>query len=443
MVLRRSLASHRGAPHGTRRRALFAGFGVDARHGRFSERLGGRAGHHRPPRAHAGARRVATARGRGALGGGIAHDFKNVLTIIRSYTDLVADEVPTDSPALEDLDVMREATDRATALISQLLAFSRIQPQTVARWDLNEIVAGIQKMVERPLGEDIELGLELTSFPLPLACDRSQLEQVLLNLAVNARDAMPNGGRLRFRTSLRRIADSYMHPVGFRVPPGKYACIEVSDEGLGMEPQVLERIFEPFFTTKASRGSGLGLATAYGIVKQHGGFITARSRLGAGSTFELLLPLGSAEAGPTKDTRLGRPFFPRAEVGPGRRVLLVEDDPEVRRAITHMLERKGHVVRASGDPDQVLGWLAEADTHFDVLMTDVVMPRMNGLTLAARARELRPGVAVVLMSGRDDFDELAQAGRSASVFVQKPASPELILEAIEEAMRLIGKGRKT
>jgi signal transduction histidine kinase len=367
----------------------------------------------------------------GRLAAGIAHDFKNILTIIRSYTDLVADEVPEDSAAHADLEVMRDAADRATALVAQLLAFSRKQPQVIEKLDLNDVVARVQKLVARPLGEDIEVSLDLCAMPLPVSGDRSQLEQVLLNLAVNARDAMPSGGRLRFRTALRRRADSWVHPVGYRIPAGSYACLEVVDDGIGMSAETLERVFEPFFTTKADRGSGLGLATAYGIVKQHGGYIAATSQLGAGTTFEILLPLRNSES-PTRRDRAT--FFASTERVTHHRVLLVESDESVRRNVAKTLESRGFVVSAVADTEGALPWLDADPLPFDVLVTEVMAAKTNGIALAARARRSRADVAVVLVSSRDEHDGVARAFGSDGAFVRKSASSAAWLGAVEDAL---------
>jgi len=367
----------------------------------------------------------------GRLAAGIAHDFKNILTIIRSYTDLVADEVPENSAAHADLEVMRDAADRATALVAQLLAFSRKQPQVIDQLDLNDVVTRVQKLVARPLGEDIEVSLDLCTVPLPVSGDRSQLEQVLLNLAVNARDAMPNGGRLRFRTALRRHADSWLHPVGYRIPAGSYACLEVVDDGIGMSTETLERIFEPFFTTKADRGSGLGLATAYGIVKQHGGYIAATSQLGAGTTFEILLPLRSSETPARRDRSK---FFASTERATHHRVLLIESDEAVRRNVAKTLESRGFVVSAFADAEGALPLLDADPLPFDVLVAEVVAPKTNGIALAARARRVRADVAIVLVSSRDEQDGVARAFGNDGAVVRKSATSAAWLGAVEDAL---------
>jgi CheY-like chemotaxis protein len=326
---------------------------------------------------------------------------------------------------------MRDAADRATALVAQLLAFSRKQPQIIEKLDLNDVVARVQKLVARPLGEDIEVSLDLCAVPLPVSGDRSQLEQVLLNLAVNARDAMPSGGRLRFRTALRRRADSWVHPVGYRIPAGSYACLEVLDDGIGMSAETLERIFEPFFTTKADRGSGLGLATAYGIVKQHGGYIAATSQLGAGTTFEILLPLRTSES-PTRRERAT--FFASTERVTHHRVLLVESDESIRRNVAKTLESRGFVVSAVADTEGARPWLEADPLPFDVLVTEVMAAKTNGIALAARARRSRADVAVVLVSSREEHDGVARAFGSDGAFVRKSASSAAWLGAVEDAL---------
>lgn len=376
----------------------------------------------------------------GRLAAGIAHDFKNILTIIRSYTDLVADEIPEDSAVHADLEVMRDAADRATALVAQLLAFSRKQPQVLEKLDLNDVVAQVQRLIARPLGEHIEVQVDLATAPLPVSGDRSQLDQVLLNLAVNARDAMPSGGRLRLTTTIRRRADSWTHPVGYRIPAGSYACLEVSDDGIGMSPETLERVFEPFFTTKSDRGSGLGLATAYGIVKQHGGYISVTSQVGVGTKFEILLPLRSSE---TPLRRERGAFFASSERVSHHRVLLVEENDELRRAVSKTLEARGFSVRAVATSDEALPWMEAEPPAFDLLMTDVMAPRTNGIALAARARRARSDVAIVLVSSRDEHDAIARAfGASEGAFLRKPATSAAILRAVEEALSQVHGPRK-
>ncbi|MBX3251525.1 MAG: response regulator [Myxococcales bacterium] len=362
----------------------------------------------------------------GRLAAGIAHDFNNVLTVLGSYAGFLADDLPADSASHEDVEVMQDAIRRAAGLVSQLLAFSRRQQQRLERLDLNDEVRNTERLLRRTLGEDIEVRVQLCPDDLLVHADRAQLDQVLMNLAVNARDAMPHGGVLRLSTALRRQSDSWAHPQGFRIPAGDYAALLVEDTGTGMTPEVLAHVFEPFFTTKAERGSGLGLATVYGIIKQHGGFVTLRSEPGSGTSFEILLP--RSVSGSIHRGRVQRPSQP---VQAAIQVLLVEDNEEVRRALTRVLEGHGFTVRATSDVDEALRWASDAEIRFDVLLSDVVMPRLNGVVLAERIRRARPEIGVVLTSGHGEHAALADAfGDERAVFVQKPLGPERLLEAI-------------
>lgn len=366
----------------------------------------------------------------GRLAAGIAHDFNNVLTVLGSYAGFLADDLPAGSASLEDVEVMQDAIRRAAGLVSQLLTFSRRQQQRLERLDLNEEVRNTERLLRRTLGEDVEVSLRLCVDDLLVHADRSQLDQVLMNLAVNARDAMPRGGVLTLRTELRRQSDSWAHPKGFRVPAGDYAALIVEDTGTGMTAEVIEHIFEPFFTTKAERGSGLGLATVYGIIKQHGGFVTLDSKAGEGTRFEILLPR-SVSGGVHRDRSLRASRPVRAAI----EVLLVEDNEEVCRALERVLEGQGMTVRSTSDVDEALRWAADPSLRIDVLLSDVVMPKLNGVVLAERIRRTRPGIGVVLTSGHGEHAAIADAfGDERAVFVQKPLRPDGLREAIMSAL---------
>lgn len=343
----------------------------------------------------------------GRLAGGIAHDFNNVLTAINGYGELVLEELPASDPLRPDVEEITRAGGRGADLVRQLLAFSRreaVRPEIVAP---DSIIAGLEKMLRRLIGADVELETRLESSPGHVRVDRAQFEQAILNLAINARDAMPDGGRLTIST--RRAAEP-------RSPGGAQVEIAVADTGSGMSPDVQAKIFEPFFTTKEKgKGTGLGLSTVYGIVQQSGGAIRVESLPGAGATFRITLP--EVEAAPPADPALAAP--PGA--ARSERVLLVEDEANVRAFARRVLERHGYrVVEASDGVEALAVWEASREP-VDVLVTDVVMPRMSGRALADELRARRPSLPVLLMSGYAD-SELAHDGGlpPATEFLPKP-----------------------
>jgi PAS domain S-box-containing protein len=350
----------------------------------------------------------------GQLAGGIAHDFNNLLMAIGGYSDVARSKVDGGDPALANaLDEIKLASDRAAALTRQLLAFSRkqiLQPQIV---DLNEIVSGMDAMLRRLIGEDIDVVTELSPDAGRVRADPGQLEQVILNLVVNARDAMPAGGRLTIETAGLAVDGP---EIGRESPlqPGSYAMLAVSDTGEGMDAETRKRIFDPFFTTKEpGKGTGLGLATVYGIVNQSGGSIFVYSEPGHGTTFKVYLPQTDAvgELGPPEvDGHRG-----------SETVLLVEDEDIVRRLVAQMLETQGYRVLAAGDPDHAVDLSAAHEGPIDLLITDVVMPNMSGRELAVRLHVDRPEMKILYISGYTDraivhHGVLAQG----TVFLQKP-----------------------
>ncbi|MBK9989843.1 MAG: PAS domain S-box protein [Verrucomicrobia bacterium] len=330
----------------------------------------------------------------GQLAGGVAHDFNNLLTVIQGNASIARMSDATDGERLAALDDIGSATARAATLTRQLLAFSRrqeIQPRTL---DLNEAVTGITRMLQRLIGEDVQLLLRLHSRPVFVRADPGMIDQVLMNLAVNARDAMPSGGELTIATCLVQPGGErhHRHP---EMLPTTQACLRVVDTGCGIPPEVISRIFEPFFTTKGpGKGTGLGLATVFGIVRQHGGFIDVTSEPGAGTTFEVLLPLDESNStneamGVSRDT-------PTAN---GETILVVEDEDAVRRLTVRMLETHGYLVLDAPDGPTALQ-IAAAHPEIDLLLTDMIMPGgLDGQQVANRIRENRPGLPVVFMSG--------------------------------------------
>ncbi|GAB4253515.1 response regulator [Deferrisoma sp.] len=330
----------------------------------------------------------------GRLAGGVAHDFNNMLNVILGYGELIVEKLPPDDPLRPKVEAMVEAGWRAAKLTRQLLAFSRkqtLQPRVV---DLNELVQEFEKMLRRLIGEDIVLDLDLRSDIGRVRVDPGQMEQVILNLAVNARDAMPDGGRLHIATAEADLDEAYAatHP---GVEPGRYVLLSVSDTGCGMDEETLGHIFEPFFTTKEEgKGTGLGLATVYGIVKQSGGHIWVYSEPGRGTTFKIYLPRAEAEARP--DAR-ARPAAP-PEGGRGR-ILVVEDEPAIRELLGTMLTQLGYDVTLAANGGEALLLVEEKGLRPDLVLTDVVMPHMSGKELVERLRQNRPDLRALFMSG--------------------------------------------
>jgi signal transduction histidine kinase/CheY-like chemotaxis protein len=331
----------------------------------------------------------------GRLAGGIAHDFNNLLMVIRGRSELLARRVGADSPLRRHVDLVRETAERAAVLTQQLLTFSRkqvIQPKLVS---LNEVVAGVAAMLRRLIGEHIELVVTPDPNLGRTRADQGQLEQAIMNLAVNARDAMPAGGRLALATANAELREDFArtHP-GARA--GSYVMLSVQDTGVGMDAETKAHLFEPFFTTKEpGKGTGLGLATVYGVVKQHAGYVTVDTREGAGTTFALYLPRSHEEETPAPPPGPAATAFARGS----ETVLLVEDEQSVRELVREMLEARGYTVLEARHGAQALV-VAEAHAGpIHALVTDVVMPQMGGPELVTRLRPLRPGLRVLYISG--------------------------------------------
>jgi two-component system cell cycle sensor histidine kinase/response regulator CckA len=358
----------------------------------------------------------------GRLAGGVAHDFNNLLTIILGNTHLLRAAAPPDEEAIGLIDEIREAADRAAGLVRQLLTFSRRTPAHPEIVDLNQIVASTASLLRRLLGEQITVHTRLAPDPVRVRADRGQLEQVVMNLAVNARDAMPNGGTLTIST--RRI-----DPPSLGEDP--IARLTVTDTGIGMTDEVKARIFEPFFTTKGpDKGTGLGLATVYGIVEQSGGHIEVDTAPGKGTTFRVDLPWCFAAAPSTVITARETMF--RTTPGGGKSVLLVEDEDGVRKLARFALEGQGYTVAEAPDAESALE-LLKPDRTFDLLVTDLTMPGMDGRDLAGRVRATRPEVGVVFVSGYvPDGGRLEEI--PGAIFLPKPFTPVELLRAAGRAM---------
>jgi two-component system, cell cycle sensor histidine kinase and response regulator CckA len=366
----------------------------------------------------------------GQLAGGVAHDFNNLLTVILGYTDLLAAKLDPGSVELEDLNQIRTAGERAASLTRQLLAFSRQQVLERKVLDVNALTAHTEKMLRRLIGEDVELVTVLDPALRRVFADAGQLEQVIMNLAVNARDAMPRGGRLTIETANVELDEAYARLHG-PVKPGSYVMIAVSDTGVGMNSDTLAHMFEPFFTTKErGKGTGLGLATVYGIVKQSGGYVWVYSEVGKGTTFKTYLPRveEGREAEPVPAAE------PTSLVG-SETVLLVEDEESVRALSRSVLTSYGYTVLEAGSGKEGLDVARRYPLPIDLLLTDVVMPEMGGLDLASRLEDIRPGVRVLYMSGYTD-DAVFRHGllEKGRMFLQKPFTPATLARKVREVL---------
>jgi two-component system, cell cycle sensor histidine kinase and response regulator CckA len=366
----------------------------------------------------------------GRLAGGVAHDFNNLLTVIQGYCDLMAEEIPSDSSLLEELGQIRQASQRAAALTRQLLAFGRKQILSPAVFSLNDLVRNVSRMLDRVIGEDIALVTALEPELRAVMADPGQIEQVIMNLVINARDAMPTGGTLMIETSNVELDPSYKttHP---EAPIGRCVLLSVTDTGVGMDELTQARIFEPFFTTKASsKGTGLGLATVYGIVKQSGGEITVASYPGHGTTFHILLPV-SVEAGGER-TDVQEYTVP---TGGSETILLAEDDTLVRELARTVLRNAGYSVLEAAHGRDALTVAQQYAGPIDLLLADVVMPQMGGRELAEQLRQARPQIKVLFMSGYTDDAVVRHGLLMAKVdLLAKPFSPLKLAAKVREVL---------
>jgi len=373
------------------------------------------------------AERLATV---GRLAGGIAHDFNNLLLVISGYCELLRDSLASDSPLQDMIAQIAQASERATQLTRQLLAFSRrqsIQPQVI---DLNEVIRRLEPILIRLFGEDIRLRLALASEPALIRIDPAQLDQVLLNLAANARDAMPRGGELRITTHL--IDHPPRVPTGLAQGAGRLVRLEVADTGCGMSAEVLAHCFEPFFTTKElGKGTGLGLATVHGIVTQAGGTITVASQPGHGTTFTIEFPCVE-ERGKRDEAALIEEGVLR---GGQSTILVVEDEPQVRRLLVEVLSGLGYRVLEADSGPAALQLLAQHRDELDLVVTDVVMPGINGVDLVEQLKAHVPSLRVLFVSGYPG-DKLADSGWSpeAGPLVSKPFTRAKLAQAVLEVL---------
>jgi signal transduction histidine kinase/DNA-binding LacI/PurR family transcriptional regulator/ActR/RegA family two-component response regulator len=367
----------------------------------------------------------------GQLAGGIAHDFNNILVVVNGYSDMLMRQLADSDPTREAVEEIRAAGERAAALTAQLLAFSRKQVLQPTVLSLNDVVSNIESLLRRLIGEDQELTSVLAPALAPISVDRSQLEQIIVNLAVNARDAMPSGGRLLIETAnVEPGADHVRQTVD--AAPGPYVLMRVSDTGVGMDPATQARIFEPFFTTKPrGEGTGLGLATVFGIVRQSGGHVTVASTPGRGTTFEVYLPQSAqhVEAGTSASGSVDQ-----SPAG-SETILLVEDDAGVRRAARTFLEEHGYHVLEASRGSEALRLCHEHDAPIDLILTDVVMPEMNGRELVDRLAQICPETPVLYMSGHTDSETVRlKAGEGMIHLLQKPFTSVTLARMVRQML---------
>ena len=366
----------------------------------------------------------------GQLAGGIAHDFNNILMVINGYSDLALKAIPPNSPLRDSLEQVRQAGERATTLTRQLLAFSRRQVLQLKVLDLNAVVTNLEKMLQRLIGEDVRFETRLSQRLGRVKADPGQIEQVVMNLVVNARDAMPQGGRLMIETADVELDESYArgHAV---VQPGPYVLLAVSDTGCGMDKETQARVFEPFFTTKGKdKGTGLGLATAYGIVKQSGGYIWVYSEPGQGATFKIYLPRVEKEAEPL-EPHVGPPALRKGS----ETILLVEDDEKVRNLLRTILAGNGYTVLEASNGIAALEKYEHHQEGIQLLLTDAVMPEMSGRELAGRLIARNLDLKVLFCSGYTD-DAIVRHGilEEGIPFLQKPFTPNTLLRKVREVL---------
>jgi CheY-like chemotaxis protein len=366
----------------------------------------------------------------GRLAGGVAHDFNNLLTVIHGFTRMVFDRLPPDDDGRELLAEVMKSAERAANLTRQLLAFSRkqlLRPRVV---DVNALLVDLWKLLQRLIGEDVELVLSADEALGSIEVDPSQFEQAIINLAVNARDAMPNGGRLMIRAHECRIDETQSEAIA-DVSPGHYVCVAVADSGLGMDDATKAQIFEPFFTTKApGQGTGLGLAMVYGFVKQSGGHVEVFSTPGRGTTFNVFLPVATprrTDAAGGERPREGTPAGTET-------VLVVEDETSVRAFVRAVLESSGYTVLDARSGEEALARAAAHPGPLDLVLTDVVMPQLGGRQLADLLKGSRPGIRVLFMSGYTNQPLPAAEGASGVVFLQKPFGALELVQKIRDVL---------
>jgi signal transduction histidine kinase len=370
----------------------------------------------------------------GRLAGGIAHDFNNVLTVIISYSDLVLKRNDLEARTRLRVEEIKKAGERAALLTQQLLTFSRKQVMTTVVLDLNLVVTEMDQMLRRLIGEDIDLHRTLALESCWVKADPVQVEQVIMNLVINARDAMPIGGKIAIETSLVRRPNN-ASPLHQRTPGQAYVCLSVADSGVGMDVETQARIFEPFFTTKeAGKGTGLGLSMVFGIIQQHNGWIEVDSKIGHGTTFHIYVPC----AQPTLQNHPVQPFVPDAVLAGEETILLVEDEEQIRVLAGIALQEAGYSTLIAANGQEALALARQHKGPIHLLLTDVIMPGMNGVKLSEEVDALYPAIKTLYISGYADskltFPLLESTGRTA--YLPKPFTPGLLTQKVREVLDL-------
>lgn len=365
----------------------------------------------------------------GRLAGGVAHDFNNLLMVISGYSNMALERVTDDEELEEALSEISQTAERAASLTRQLLAFSRRQVVKPSTLNLNDVASRMDKMLQRVIGEQIDMVMRLQPNLDPVKCDAGQIEQVVMNLAVNARDAMPHGGKLTIETDNVYLDTEYASNHA-DAHPGPHVMIAVTDTGIGMSTEVRRRIFEPFYTTKElGRGTGLGLAGVYGIIKQSGGNIWVYSEPDRGTIFKIYLPRDEGSEVRTAPAHTKKSATPRGS----ETILLVEDDHALRRLLMTVLVKAGYNVMPAADADEAIGIVRQYQDDIHMLLTDLVLPKMDGAQLVNEIGDARPGLKVVFMSGYTD-NALVHHGLvdSDAAFIEKPVSPRTLLAKVHE-----------
>ena len=366
----------------------------------------------------------------GRLAGGVAHDFNNLLTAIIGYTDMIGERTDVDAATAREVQEIRHAADRGAALTRQLLAFSRKQFLNPTVININESVAGLLHMLPRLIGDHIQTDARLGTGLGFVKADASQIEQVIVNLVLNARDAMPTGGHVTIDTANLSLTDDRLEAEGLSLEPGPYVMLAITDTGIGMDEATRAHAFEPFFTTKGKgKGTGLGLATVYGIIDQSGGGITMRTAPGRGTSIRIYLPVTTASPVPERPQ-----IAPLATEGT-ETLLLVEDNDAIREISARALRRRGYTVNEARNAEEAIDWALKATRRADILITDVVMPGLSGPNLAARLMQQNPKLRVLYMSGySEDATEVHGTFWGGVPLLQKPFTPSQLAERVREAL---------
>jgi len=340
--------------------------------------------------------------------GGIAHDFNNMLNAIIGFSDLILKTVDKDNKIYRYAENIYKSGNNAKKLIDQLKSFAKKDIQKLEVFNINDLIIEIKEMIEKIIGEDIEIIYSLSENLHNIKADKIHITQVIMNLVTNAREAMPQGGKIYISTSNIDLQEKY-----YALSPGRYVVLNITDTGTGMSKEVMEHIFEPFFTTK-EKGTGLGLATVYGIIKQSNGHISVYSEVGRGTTFKIYLP--SAEK-IFKEEKFGEQTEPS---GGNERVLVLEDNEEVQKFICASLEMKGYKVKAFTNPLDALSFVREQNANFDLLISDIVMPYMSGVSFYEKLKEMNPSIKVLFISGYPNLPQIEREVLNPKIFLNKP-----------------------